>query len=168
MEEQAQPTPSRPRMPASYGLPAEPLAAGEAGWQRAREQLASARNYWISTCSAAGRPHAMPVWGVWLDGALLFSTARTSRKGRDLAANPAAVAHLESGDDVVILEGAVEEVRDAAMLARFAGAYEAKYAFRPDPGDPATVTYALCPQTAFTWLEADFVGSAARWTFAAV
>jgi nitroimidazol reductase NimA-like FMN-containing flavoprotein (pyridoxamine 5'-phosphate oxidase superfamily) len=155
-------------MPASYGLPAEPSEAGPADWQRAREQLVAARNYWIVTCGAGGRPHAMPVWGVWLDDALLFSTGRASRKGRDLAANPRVVAHLESGDDAVILEGAVEELTDAATLARFADAYEAKYAFRPDTTDPANVTYALAPRVAFTWLEADFVRSATRWTFAAV
>ena len=36
------------------------------------------------------RPHVMPVWGVWLDGRLWFSSGLRSRKARNLAATPAA------------------------------------------------------------------------------
>ncbi len=164
MEELNQPRLARPHM-SGYGLPAEPPESDQASWARAQEQLAAARNYWISTCSPAGRPHAMPVWGIWLDGALIFSTGRTSRKGRDLAANPQVAAHLESGDDVVILEGAVVELTDATTLARFVDAYDAKYAIRPDTADAENVTYALRPRVAFTWLERSFIESAARWSF---
>src|SRR5450759_3177805 len=51
----------------------------------------------------------------------------TTAPGR-LTANPAAVVHLESGDDVVIVEGRGQPMRDADMLARCCDAYEAKYA----------------------------------------
>ncbi len=148
-----------------YGLPETPPEPAKADWAQAQEQLTAARNYWISTSGADSRPHAMPVWGIWLDGALLFSTGRASRKGRDLAANPQVVAHLESGDDVVLLEGVVEEVIDTETLARFVELYDAKYAVRPDAADPENVTYGLRPLTAFTWQEAYFVESAARWRF---
>jgi len=59
---------------------------------------------------ADGLPHAVPVWGVWVDGALYFGTDRRSRKARNLATNQGAVVHLESGDDAVILEGFAEEI----------------------------------------------------------
>ena len=49
--------------------------------------LTAAPNYWISTTRLDSRPHARPVWGVWLDGAFYFSTgslaASTCRSARD-------------------------------------------------------------------------------------
>jgi hypothetical protein len=73
------------------------------------------------------------------------------------------VVHLESGDLTVILEGRVREVRDAALLTRYADAYQAKYRFRPDPGDRKNVTYALRARVGFAWRERDFPKSATRW-----
>lgn len=69
-----------------------------------------ARNYWVVTTRSDGKPHSVPVWSIWLDETFYFGTDRRSRKGRNLATNPGLVVHLESGDDVVILEGVAEEV----------------------------------------------------------
>ena len=159
----ANPIPSRPRVPAGYGITTQPSDAGV--WDAVARKIAASRNYWIASTRPDGRPHVMPVWGVWLDGALLFSTDRASRKGRNIAANPHVVIHLESGDDVVVLEGAPREAAGAALLAAYADAYDAKYAFRPETSDAATVTYALRPSVAFTWLESDYLNSATRWSF---
>jgi PPOX class probable F420-dependent enzyme len=134
-------------------------------WSLAAAQLTEARNYWIGTVRADGRPHAMPVWGVWLEGRLFFSTGRTSQKGRNLARDPRVVVHLESGDEVVILEGVADVVTDLDQLTRFADAYEVKYHFRPDITDQQNVTYGVHPQVAFGWLEKDFPGGATRWKF---
>ena len=159
------PRADRPSMPAGYGIARTAPDGPDARWAAAEESLAAARNYWITSTRADGRPHAMPVWGLWLDGALMFSTSRTSQKGRNLAHQPRVVAHLESGDDALILEGAVAEVTDAALLERYADAYEAKYAFRPDPSAPGDVVYVLRPERALAWEERDFVNSAIRWRF---
>jgi hypothetical protein len=107
----------------------------------------------------------MPVWGVWLEETFLFSTSRQSRKGRNLAAEPHVVVHLESGDEAVILEGIAEEAAAPQLLAQFADAYEAKYQFRPDVNDARNVTFAVRPRVAFAWLERDFPGGATRWHF---
>ena len=112
-----------------------------------------------------GRPHAIPVWGIWLEGNFYFATDRTSRKARNLAANPRIVVHLESGDDVVSVEGRAEEVVDTALLVRFCDAYEAKYRFRPDPGNAANVVYRLHQCVALAWREQDFPKSATRWSW---
>ena len=162
MSEYNQPSRSRPQME-GYGLPDQVSDAEKYTWDWASAQMAEARNYWVCTTRPDGRPHAMPVWGVWLDGTLYFSTGRQSLKGRNLAANPEVVVHLESGDTVVILEGVVKEEPGPALLARYADAYDAKYSFRPDPNDPANGVYALRVRLAFTWLESDFVESATRW-----
>jgi len=61
-----------------------------------RGRPARSRNYWICTSRPDGRPHSMPVWGFWTDGALYFGTERSSRKGKNLAHNYAVSVHLES------------------------------------------------------------------------
>ncbi|MGH2390465.1 MAG: pyridoxamine 5'-phosphate oxidase family protein [Chloroflexota bacterium] len=159
------PIPSRPAIGADYGISPD-LDPAQCSWSRAVDRLAPSRNYWIGTTHPEGRPHAMPVWGVWQDDTLYFATSRNSRKARNLAANPAVVVHLESGDDVVVLEGEVEEVSDRPVLDRFADAYHAKYQFRPNTADAAQVVYRLRPRTAFTWGEKDYPQSALRWDFA--
>lgn len=159
-----EPVASRPFMP-EYGLLDADDGSGLLPWRRVGERMAEAHNYWIGSTRPDGRPHAMPVWGIWLDETFYFGTGRQSRKGRNLAANPAVVVHLESGDDVLILEGEVQEVTDRALLERYADAYDAKYQFRPDPDEPGSLTYALRPRVVFAWLESDFIGSATRWHF---
>ena len=152
-------------MPSSYGVPTDGSGAERLPWSWAVERLAAARNYWVCTTRADGRPHTAPVWGLWLDDALWFSTARASQKGRNLAREPSLVAHLESGDETVILEGEAEDVRDPAALGRFADAYAEKYDFRPDPTDPASAVYRLRPRVAQTWRERDYPQTATRWVF---
>jgi PPOX class probable F420-dependent enzyme len=163
---QIAPEPERPNMP-GYGITEE--AEGLLQWGEVTAQLEQSRNYWVCTTRPDGRPHAAPVWGVWLDGALLFGTGRNSVKGRNLAHNPAVAVHLESGDDAVMLEGRVELVDDPATLARFDQAYGAKYGFypvkdAPNPDDPG-LFYALRPTVAFAWRERDFPQTATRFRF---
>jgi PPOX class probable F420-dependent enzyme len=150
-------------MVGAYGL-----ARGRRGllpWDWARRRLIRAHNYWVSTTGPGGRPHAMPVWGLWLDESFCFSTARRSRKARNLARDPRLVVHLESGDQTVILEGRARPITDAAVLQRYAAAYEPKYRHRPDPADATQRTYAVRVEKAFAWRERDFLTSATRWRF---
>jgi general stress protein 26 len=156
---------SRPRFHESYGIWAADEGAGLLEWEWATERLERAHNYWVATASASGRPHAAPVWGLWNDGVFFFSTARGSRKGQNLAANPSAVVHLESGDEVVILEGAVEEVTGRKELDSLAAAYGEKYTLEIKFEDPGSVVYALAPKLAFAWREKDYPESATRFTF---
>jgi hypothetical protein len=107
---------------------------------------------------------------VWLDGALYFEGSPLTRRARNLAANAAAVVHLESGDEVVILEG---EARDAAkpereLAERLAAAFTAKYAathdYRPTPEQwDRGGLWVLRPRVAFGWSE--FPRSTTRWRF---
>ena len=85
-----------PLIPPGYKVPADGSGAELLPWSWAEERLVSARSYWICTTRADGRPHAMPVWGVWLDGGLWFSTGRSSQKARNLARSAAVVVHPES------------------------------------------------------------------------
>ena len=155
----------RPRFHESYGIWAADEGAGLLEWQWAAERLERSHNYWVASASESGRPHAAPIWGLWLDGVFYFSTARASRKGENLAANPFAVVHLESGDEVVILEGSVEEISDRNALDALAVAYGEKYTLEIKFEDPGSVVYALAPKRAFAWRESDYPESATRFTF---
>jgi hypothetical protein len=124
-------------------------------WSWAEERLAASRNYWISTVG----PHASPVWALWRDGGLVFSCGARSRKARDLARDPRLVVHLESGDDVVIVEGTVERVSATGDVI---DEYERKYDFRADPGEG---WYRVAPHRAFAWREQDYPRSATRFDF---
>lgn len=157
------PRPTKPRWPESYGLSKD--AGPHVDWGDAVLRLSAARNYWVGSTGSDRRPYVAPVWGIWLDGVFCFSTAVTSRKGRNLRSNPAIAIHLESGDDVLILQGDVEAVTDASTFARYAQAYKAKYGWRPEFGKPGQVTYAVRPRAAFTWRERDFPTTATRWVF---
>jgi PPOX class probable F420-dependent enzyme len=129
-------------------------------------RLREARNYWLTTTRADGRPHAMPVWGVWLDDGLWFGTGLESVKGRNLTRDPRAVVHLESGDDVVILEGTAERAESDAAYAAYAEKYgidasAEAFAAMPQVG----ALFRFTPTVAHTWLEASFEESQARHTF---
>src|SRR5207253_11113816 len=83
-----QPVARRPAFP-GYGIEESP--DGRLDWDWALEKLTASHNYWIATTRADGRPHSMPVWGVVVDGTLVFSTGSTSVKGRNLARSPEVV-----------------------------------------------------------------------------
>lgn len=93
-----------------YGVPDD--LDGTLPWSWAEERLCASRNFWIATASADGRPHAMPVWGVWLVGPerFWFSCSPNSRKARNLRENPRVVVAPTDTVEVVSLEGRVETV----------------------------------------------------------
>lgn len=159
------PTVSRPHMP-GYGIKSADKGAGLLPWEWVSERMAASRSYWVSTTRPDGRPHATPVWGIWLDDIFYFGAGATSVKARNLAANPHVVVHLESGDDVVILEGRIQREDDRALLSRVAVRYNSKYKMDILPedgsGDPL---FALRPAVVMAWLESDFPHTATRWRF---
>jgi nitroimidazol reductase NimA-like FMN-containing flavoprotein (pyridoxamine 5'-phosphate oxidase superfamily) len=162
----AEPERGRPLMPEGYGVPEH--EDGLLEWSWAVERLAEAKNYWFSTTRPDGRPHAMPAWAAWLDGALYFDGSPETRRGRNLAANPAISIHLESGDEVVILEGETRYMgkpdRELAerLAAELARKYGPKYEPSPDTWDEGGL-WQLRPKVAFGWNE--FPANVTRWRF---
>ncbi len=151
----------RPQMPSSYGIRSATEGAGLLQWTFVSSRMETSRNYWIASTSSDGRPHVAPVWGLWHAEAFFFSTDRRSRKGKNMAAQPHVVIHLESGDEAVMIEGEVEPVEDDALLVELDGLYFRKYGFHLDAG----LTYRVTPTAAFAWLEKDFPGTATKWAF---
>lgn len=156
---------SLPHMPAMY---IGKKRKGFLPWSHAEERLLRSRSYWICTTRPDGRPHSIPVWGMWVDGALYFGTAREARKARNIAHNPAVSVHLESGDDVVIMEGkAVEaDLNDKDLRAKLDKECQRKYNM-PLMIMPETVCYRVRPRVVLAWTEKDFPNNSTRWEFAA-
>src|SRR5262249_24122151 len=129
-------------------------------------RLEKSKNYWICTTRPDGRPHSIPVWGLWLDGTLYFGTGRTTRKAKNLKHNRAVSIHLESGDDVVILEGAAAELdlTPKPLLKKLDAASRAKYKM-PLMVIPESVIYSVRPRVVLAWTEKDFPNNATRWQF---
>ncbi|HMH02199.1 MAG TPA: pyridoxamine 5'-phosphate oxidase family protein [Terriglobales bacterium] len=150
-----------PHVPALYGIkPRKEYLP----WSHAQERLEGSRNYWICTVRPDGRPHSIPVWGFWIDDALYFGTAQTTRKARNLSHNPAVSVHLESGDDVIILEGNTVEINDKAVFKKIDASCRTKYKM-PLMIIPESVLYCLRPRVVLAWKESDFPGTGTRWEF---
>jgi hypothetical protein len=158
-----EPVGDRPQLPDGY------LAGAPLPWKWAEERLIDARNYWICTVSPNGMPRARPVWGVWLDDAVMFSTG--ALVGRDVRAEPRVTVHLDDGDECVILEGIVTVTDDVPTRRRFIEAYDQKYEWQSSL-ELFDVVYVVHPRVAFGWLVYDLVpgatlfeATATRWRF---
>lgn len=152
----------RPSIP-DYGVPEG--MDGTLEWTTVRDLIAGSKNYWVCTASADGKPHAVPVWGAYLDGTLYFGAG--PRSSRNLDANPRVSVHLESGDEVVILEGTSTVLHnpDATFSKTLDDHLAAKYDYRPSSEGDEHVGEGwrvLVPDRIFAWT--GFPADATRWT----
>jgi len=151
-----------------YGILGPGEGTGLLPWSWAEERLTASPNYWVATVWPDGRPHVMPVWGVWEDAALWFSSSVRSRKARNLRADPRCVVTAESTREPVVLEGEATIVSERAPIARVLDLMNAKYStsYPIDFLDPAVnATFRVDPRRAFGLTQEDFAGSPTRWEF---
>lgn len=153
----------------AYGVPADD-PDGLLPWSWAQERLVAARNYWLTTVDPGGRPHSMPVWGIWDADSerFWFSCDPGSFKARNLADNPWVVVAPEDTVDVVSLEGTASLYGPNEAIAVQVGT---KY--ESDPDKQAELTgfftetpmYEVVPVKAFGVIERpdDFGRRATRW-----
>src|SRR6478735_5282678 len=103
-------------------------------WDTVERLLTDAQLYWIVTVRADGRPHAVPLVGVWHEGAFAFCTGAEEQKHRNLESNShvavttgdTGAGGWNRGTDVVI-EGVAVRVTDPADLQVLADAWFDKY-----------------------------------------
>ena len=161
-----EPKASRPYMP-GYGIKAPDEAEGLLPWSWAVERLTISHGFWLSTVRIDGRPHCMPVWGVWINNRFLFSTGAQSRKAQNISANPKCVVSTDRVDQAVVVEGAVREAAEPTLIREFCRAYQEKYKW--DMSDFKEPVFAVSPSTVFAITESageySFTGSATRWKF---
>ena len=143
-----------------------PTDAAALEWSVVEGALRDAGTYWVVAAPAADRaPHPRPVWGVWLDGAVWLSIG-SPRVNAELRVDPTVTVHLDSGVDVVIVEGAAS--LHEGDPAEFVAAYDSKYDWSYDVaeyGPPTRVEVA----NVIAWRSAGFAGrdgfqQAGRWT----
>jgi Pyridoxamine 5'-phosphate oxidase len=163
-----EPKASRPEMP-GYGMPKS--TKGLLPWKWAEQRLRKSHNYWITTVKPDGSPHTMVVWGLWLDGAFLFSTGSQSRKAKNLAENPRCVLCTEKAEEAVVVEG-VAEIAEVPVRRVFLKKYKPKYNFdmsgmEKDILSMKEPVFSVRPQVVFGLYEKKFMSSATRWKFKA-
>ena len=157
--------PSAPRreqlaLPPEYGKPSKLLA-----WDTVAGKLADARHYWLATVRADGRPHAVPLDGLWLDGRWYFGGSPETVKHRNLLANPRVTLHLEDAEAVVIVEGSCEVVTPSEQFAeRLSAVSKQKYGYGPPPSTYLGGVWMLTPSKVMAW--ADLTTDATRFVFA--
>ena len=109
-------------------------AATAPPWEDIDQRLTDAALYWIATVRADGRPHAVPLCGVWQDGAFWFCTGDAEQKMRNLdhdahvvvMAGPLGADGWSVGKDIAV-EGVAEPVSDEQVLQGLADAWHTKY-----------------------------------------
>jgi hypothetical protein len=142
----------------------EPSDVAPLDWEWVDAELGAAGTYWV-TASGSGHPHPRPVWGVWADDWLHLSIgspvlARLIERNHDLT------VHLDSGTDVVIVEGTVVGLADdMAVLRAYNDKYDSQYTI--DEFGPLT---RVAPASVLAWRSAGWAGrdgfrQTGRWRF---
>lgn len=135
-------------------------------WGWVDEQLTQAGTYWV-VARTVGFPHPRPVWGIWRADRLFLSIG-TPVTRRALAADPMVTVHLDSGTDVVIVQG-----RTAGFSAEEAvvAEYDRKYDWSYDAAEYGRLAV-VSPSTIMAWRTAGWAGRegfqrSGRWNFQA-
>ena len=133
-------------------------------WDWVDYQLRHAGTYWV-TARTRGHPHPRPVWGVWRED-LLYLSIGTPLALQALAVDPTLTVHLDSGTEVVILEGRVVAARgEAEVVAEYDRKYD--WAYEVDKHGPLTC---VAPETVLAWRAAGWAGresfqQTGKWSF---
>lgn len=132
-------------------------------WDFVVEQMEGARHYWISTVSPAGRPHVVPLWGIWFENRVHFDGSPKTAWSQHLVRNPHIAVHLPDGNQVVILEGLARIIEDDELddqkWQTLDTVYQSKY--QVEEGSPY---WAAQPTKVLAWDGAD-LQTMTRWIF---
>ena len=132
--------------PEGYGK-----ATGTLTWTAVRTELERAQHYWVATVRPDGRPHVVPLEGLWIDDAWYYSGSKETVHYRNAEANPQAVMHLEEAAKTFIVEGEVLPIDPTQpLVARLAKASREKYGYAPDAGEYVGVLR-LTPRRVLAW-----------------
>ncbi len=130
-------------------------------WPEARILLEKASIYWLVTVRPDGRPHVTPLFALWLEDVLYFSTGPTERKAQNMVSNPHCVVttgcNMIEGVDLVV-EGDAAKVKDEKRLRVLADGFETKYNWHYEVRDGAfygeggrAEVYEVAPTTLFAF-----------------
>jgi hypothetical protein len=112
------------------------------------------------------RPHVMPVWAVWLDDSVWFSSSIGSRKARNLRRDGRCTITTDNPYEPVVVEGVAHAESEERWLRAVLDAENLKYGtdYGIEMLDPAANTlFRIRPLRAFALTGDDFTGSPTRW-----
>ena len=150
------------RLPEAYGKPSKLLF-----WPDVEARLIEAMHYWLATARPDGRPHVVPVDGIWHDGACYFGGDPATVHERNLRADSHAVIHLDDSESATIVEGRAERHAPSESEAEaLASASKSKCGYAPPPAAYRDGVWRLVPVTVLAWNV--LYEDATRFRFAAV
>ncbi|MEO8355293.1 MAG: pyridoxamine 5'-phosphate oxidase family protein [Chloroflexota bacterium] len=144
---------SRPKFPKGY----VDNPSSYVDWSWVAAQLTESKNYWLCSVRPDSRPHVVPRWAVYRDGKIYYDGSPETRHNRNTESNPNISVHLESGDQVIILEGtSLPAGKPSAELAnQLVEAYRKKYAeqgYSPEPHQwDEGGLYVFTPRQCIAW-----------------
>jgi hypothetical protein len=135
-------------------------------WEWVQRQLDHAGTYWV-VARGSGHPHPRPVWGVFARDGLHLSIG-SPVLARDLAADPIVTVHLDSGTDVVVVEG-LATLESAEASRTHLDAYNLKYDWDYTIDQYGPLTH-VQPERVMAWRSAGWAGRdgfqrVGRWRF---
>lgn len=147
-------------VPAEYGSPSRLV-----GWDAVTARLADAKHYWLATVRPDGRPHVVPVDGLWFDDTCYFGGSDKTVWQRNLRSSPVATVHLEDAGSAVIVEGTCRVTTPTQEMAgRLAAGSKEKYGYGPPASTYAAGVWTLSPERVMAWT--DLTADATRFVFA--
>lgn len=156
---------SRPHFPKGYVD--KPVSYVEWSWVAA--QLTDSQNYWLCSVRPDGRPHVVPRWAVYVDGRIYYDGSPETRHAQNIDSNSNVSVHLESGDQVIILDGSSGPAGKPTpeLDAKLVKAYRKKYApygYSPKPHQwDQGGLYVFTPRQCIAWTK--FNEDPTRFTF---
>jgi len=122
--------------------------------QRVKETLELLRtevDVWIATASVAGRPYLVPLSFYWDGEAVVVTTTRSSRTGRNFAGTGRARAAIgQTRGEVVVIDARVEEI-PVGENVELEEAYVRATDFDPRPWDVGYTFFRLIPERIQAW-----------------
>jgi hypothetical protein len=112
---------------------------------------------WVASAGATGEAHLVPLSFVWAGGRVVLATPRASRTARNLQRAGWARLALGPTRDVVIVEGPVEVVDQAAIDPALADAFAVAADWEPrhEPAEAEYVYLLVTPRRVEAWREAN-------------
>lgn len=149
-----------------------------AEWLDAQAQFQQATKYWLTTINPNGKPHVMPIFSIWLDDCVYFTSNPDAQKAKNIAQNPHCVITADGKTLDVIIEGEVQRVTDKDTLEKVRQRYADKYNWpitvdgdaytapyaAPSAGNPPYQLYEIRLTKAFGF-GTDEIYGATRWEF---
>jgi len=131
-------------------------------WKWAEAQLRKTRVYLLATTRQDGRPHVMPIWGVWFKGAMYLSTSPYSQKSKNIERRPNCVLCVDQNGKTVIVEGTASMV-SAGTCKTVIPIYKRKYKW--DMRSLGNTIYEVRPMLAFGMDDSIGPQCSTRWEF---